>query len=161
MGHNQRLKRDQKKQLFIGICLLIVLIGGWGIFQNWYQQRGQVSAQFISADGKARGTYHLEVADEPDEQSKGLMFRKSLAPKSGMIFIHKTDENHSFWMKNTFISLDMIFVDASKRIVGILPSVPILNEEPRQVDKPSRFVIELAAGEASKSGLQVGDSIAF
>ena len=161
MGHNQKLKRDQKKQLFIGISLLIVLIGGWGVFQNWYQQRGLVNGQFVSASGELRATYQLEVADEPDEQAKGLMFRKSLAPKSGMIFIHKSDEMQSFWMKNTFIALDMIFVDVNKQVVGILNSVPILNEEPRKVDKPSRYVIEIAAGEAQKAGIQVGDKFLF
>jgi uncharacterized membrane protein (UPF0127 family) len=161
MGHNQKVKQDQKRQLFIGIVLLVVLIGGGGILQNLFQQRSQVKGQFLSAEGVPRSSYQLEVADEPDEQSKGLMFRKSLAPLSGMIFIYKNDEIQSFWMKNTFISLDMIFVDGNKRVVGILPSVPILNEEPRQVDKPSRYVIELAAGEAAKAGIQVGDRLEF
>lgn len=161
MGHNEKLKRDQKRQLFLAITVLALLAVGWGLIQDWYQRGSRVMAEFRSPTGELRGTFQLEVADDPDEQSKGLMFRKALAPRTGMIFVNKTDEIQSFWMKNTFISLDMIFVDGSKRVVGLLTEVPILNEEPRKVDKPSRYVIELAAGEAIKAGIQPGDQLVF
>lgn len=84
------------------------------------------------------------------------MFRKSLGAQEGMVFVFPNDEDHSFWMKNTYIPLDMVFVSKEMRVVGILPDVPPLTEEPRSVGFPSRYVLEFAAGAMKASGIATG-----
>jgi uncharacterized membrane protein (UPF0127 family) len=74
----------------------------------------------------------------------------------GMLFYLAPREDHSFWMRNTCIPLDMLFVDDSGTIVGILPEVPILNDEPRSVGRPSSYVLETNAGWCQRHGVRTG-----
>ena len=109
-------------------------------------------------------TYFVEVADTTPKMTKGLMYRKHLNKDSGMIFIF--DETHpqpiSMWMKNTFISLDMLFVDSSYQIIGIAQNTePLSLKTISPTKKQTRFVIELNAGEVAKHGIQIGDKITF
>jgi len=109
-------------------------------------------------------TYFVEVADTTPKMTKGLMYRKHLNKDSGMIFIF--DETHpqpiSMWMKNTFISLDMLFVDSSYQIIGIAQNTePLSVKTISPTKKQTRFVIELNAGEVAKHGIQIGDKITF
>lgn len=103
----------------------------------------------------------IEIADEPDEHSLGLMNRPSLAPNSGMLFIFPDEREHSFWMRNTHISLDIIFIDSSKRIVGIVKRAQPESDESLTVGRPSQFVLEVEAGLSDKIGLSVGDPVGF
>ncbi len=89
------------------------------------------------------------------------MFRKELSTDTGMLFIFPETKDHSFYMKNTYVSLDMIFVSEDMKIVGILENVPILNETPRTVGKPSRYTIEVIAGTTKRLGLKLGDLVKF
>jgi uncharacterized membrane protein (UPF0127 family) len=79
-----------------------------------------------------------------------------MAPNEGMLFIFPEASVHSFYMKNTYLPLDMIFLDESMRIVGILHNVPVLNEVSRSIGKPSQYVLELNAGVAKQIGLTEG-----
>jgi uncharacterized membrane protein (UPF0127 family) len=106
-------------------------------------------------------TFDLEVADTEAGRANGLMFRKSLSSNKGMIFVYENEGNHSFWMRNTYIPLDMIFVGVDKKIVGILENVPILNEAPRSVGRPSKYVIELPAGTCREFGITEGAEVVF
>lgn len=115
-----------------------------------------VSVKFASPQGSASGDYSLEVCSTDSERALGLMYRRSLAEHSGMLFVFPHERENSFWMKNTYIPLDMIFVDADLKVVGILEDVPPLNEVPRSVGKPSKFVVELGAGVTRKHGVVVG-----
>ncbi|BFM39434.1 DUF192 domain-containing protein [Synechocystis sp. LKSZ1] len=103
----------------------------------------------------------LEVAQTPEQQAKGLMFREQLAPNRGMLFAFSPPRVARFWMKNTLIDLDMIFVYQG-RIVMILDRVPPCRQDPCPVYGPWAEVdqvIELAAGQAEHLGLKVGDSL--
>jgi len=109
-------------------------------------------------------TYRVEVADTKQKMIQGLMYRKHLKKDSGMIFIF--DETHpqpiSMWMKNTFISLDMLFIDSSYQIIGIAQNTePLSLKTISPTKKQTRFVIELNAGEVAKHGIQIGDKITF
>lgn len=103
----------------------------------------------------------VELARTAAERARGLMFRRSLAPHAGMLFFMGADGDWSFWMRNTYLSLDMIFVDADWVVVGILAAVPPLNDQSRAIGKTSRYVLELAAHEAAVHGIVPGTRLVF
>lgn len=118
-----------------------------------------VSAVFVREDGSESETFTLEVASTETQRNKGLMFRTEMGERKGMIFLFPSERMNSFWMKNTILSLDMLFVASDWKIVGILPKVPPQNELPRQVEKPSQYVIELGAGVAEKYRIQENTAV--
>ena len=161
MGHNQRIKRERRRQKITALALIVVVLAGAYILSTLYDFSNRVKVTFVSPASGARIDYLLEKADTPALRSKGLMYRKKLDKRGGMIFIEDEDKIQKFWMQNTYIPLDMIFVNREKRVVGILDSVPILNTDPRFVDVPSRYVIELPAGSANRDGIVVGSQVEF
>lgn len=104
---------------------------------------------------------HLEVAQTWQEQERGLMGRTALAPHSGMLFVFPADQPVAFWMKNTLIPLDMVFVAADgtvRSVDGDVPTpAPGASDDaiPREPGR-AKYVIELAAGEAARAGIVAG-----
>ena len=101
-----------------------------------------------------------EVASTPAQRARGLMFRDKLSPGEGMVFIFPEPGIHSFWMKNTLIPLDIVWLDAGGQIVHLAPGVPPCAADPCPSVvpiRPSAWVLEVAAGEAS--GLRLGDRL--
>ncbi len=115
-----------------------------------------VEGRFVTASGSETPPFRLEVCSNNGERSMGLMYRRSLAQDSGMIFVFPDERQNSFWMKNTYIPLDMVFVGKDMRVVGILHDVPPLNQLPRTVGKPSMYVLEFAAGTMKRHGVEEG-----
>lgn len=111
-------------------------------------------------EGKAV-IFAVEVADTPSKREIGLMYRKEMAADRGMIFIFPEEYPQSFWMKNTPLPLDMIFIGADKKIVGIVERAVPFSLDPRGVPTPSQFVLEINGGLAQKHGMRVGDSVRF
>lgn len=103
----------------------------------------------------------VEIVKTEADRAYGLMHRKSLADRQGMLFMFEKEEIQSFWMKNTYISLDMIFIDSTWKIAGILEYVEPMTTQTRQVKKPSLYVVEVNAGFSKKHGLRIGDSVSF
>jgi uncharacterized membrane protein (UPF0127 family) len=103
----------------------------------------------------------VEVAATRAEQQVGLMYRKELGAMAGMLFVFDTLEEHSFWMKNTVLPLDMLFIDDDKKIVGIVKDAVPFTTSPRTVGVPSRYVLEVNAGFAAKHGVAPGDTVSF
>ena len=94
----------------------------------------------------------------PTEQAKGLMNRKEpLGPNAAGLFIYDKPEMRSFWMKNTYIPLDIVFLDENGEIVGIHLNAKPHSEESIESPAPAQYVIEFDAGEASALALRVGD----
>ncbi len=112
---------------------------------------------FIGSTGKHRIT--VEVADTDSERSTGLMFRRSLGDDEGMIFIYPRDEPISMWMKNTYISLDMIFVRGDGTIHRIASDSEPFSEQTISSGENVRAVIEMKAGSAKRLGLKPGDKV--
>lgn len=103
----------------------------------------------------------VELALTPEEQSKGLMFRKELKENRGMLFVFKEAAEKSFWMKNTFVELDMVYLGGNLEVWKIFhrvtPSRPGQgNYEAARVSAPALCVLELAGGTARKHGLKPG-----
>jgi uncharacterized membrane protein (UPF0127 family) len=109
----------------------------------------------------AQGTVavRVEVADTPDMRARGLMYRQDLAPDAGMLFVFPTESEQRFWMKNTPLPLDMVFISRDQSIVGIVPNTHPFSTVPLGVSAPSQYVLEVHAGFCAKHGIGVGDRI--
>jgi uncharacterized protein len=103
----------------------------------------------------------VEVAATPAQQSVGLMYRKELGAAAGMLFVFDETVEHPFWMKNTVLPLDMIFIGEDRKIVGIVADAVPFTTTSRTCGLPSRYVLEVNAGFSAKHGLKVGDQTTF
>ena len=118
-----------------------------------------VAAKFRSPDGRLSVSFNLEVAETPVKRMQGLMFRKTMNADSGMIFIFPESSARSFWMKDTYIPLDIIFLDEKFEVVTVLHDVPILNTQPRKSKESAQYVVELNAGAAARNGIEIGSKL--
>jgi uncharacterized membrane protein (UPF0127 family) len=103
----------------------------------------------------------VEIADTPAKRALGLQYRRDLDDDQGMLFLFPSEEVQSFWMKNTPISLDMIFIGSNQKIVGIIQQAVPFSTAPLSVSAPSQFVLEIKGGLSRRDGIEVGDSIRF
>jgi uncharacterized membrane protein (UPF0127 family) len=103
----------------------------------------------------------VEVARSDDERHRGLMFRQSLEAGRGMLFLWSAPEPLKFWMKNTYIPLDMIFIDHDHRVVGVEENAEPLTTNPRGPDEDSQFVLEVPGGWAHAHGVERGVVVRF
>ncbi|MDO8431491.1 MAG: DUF192 domain-containing protein [Candidatus Binatus sp.] len=115
----------------------------------------------IAPDGRTRATVRVEVADTNSKREIGLMYRKSMDADAGMIFIFKSPSNLRFWMHNTELPLDMIFADASLRVVGIVANAQPFSETLLGVESDSQYVLEVNAGFCARHGIKAGDRLDF
>ncbi|MBI3180380.1 MAG: DUF192 domain-containing protein [Deltaproteobacteria bacterium] len=106
-------------------------------------------------------TVAVEVADTPSERTQGLMNRESLGEYNGMVFVFPREEEHVFWMRDTLIPLDMIFIDARLIVVGVVHEAEPLTDDPRTVGVPSRFVVEVNGGFAAEHGIATGVEVSM
>lgn len=121
-------------------------------------QRGP-AAIIRSAQGPV--TVHVEVVDTPDTRARGLMYRRDLAADAGMLFIFEAESDQHFWMKNTPLPLDMIFIGANRKIVGIVADARPFTTNSRNVGAPSQYVVEVHAGFCAAHGIAAGDTVEF
>jgi uncharacterized membrane protein (UPF0127 family) len=115
---------------------------------------GHGTASFVTPDGKTH-TFKVEIAKTDDAQERGLMYRTELAEDAGMVFDFAAVHHATFWMHNTCIALDMVFVSEDNLVIGVVTAPP-LNDEGRSVPGLSKYVVELAAGVAKKRGIAIG-----
>jgi uncharacterized membrane protein (UPF0127 family) len=111
--------------------------------------------------GSQRLTYRVELARTPAEREQGLMFRRQLDPDAGMLFLFERPALQTFWMKNTLIPLDMIFISAEREIVGIVANAEPETLTGRGVPVPSQFVLEIGGGLAAERGIRAGQHVEF
>ncbi len=112
----------------------------------------------------ATGTKHrfiVEVAKTSLERERGLMFRQSLGPDRGMIFLFDPPQSIAFWMKNTLIPLDMLFIGADGRVLNIIENAAPLSLSPRPSAGDAAMVLEIAGGRASALGIKAGDKVDY
>jgi len=103
--------------------------------------------------------FRVEMALTPEEHARGLMFRRELPEGQGMLFDFGYDQPVAFWMKNTYISLDMIFIRSDGRIQRIAERAEPLSERNIPSGGPVRWVLEVIAGTAKKLGIAAGDQV--
>jgi uncharacterized membrane protein (UPF0127 family) len=103
--------------------------------------------------------FTVELAITPDEHARGLMFRKSLPERHGMLFDFGAEQEVAFWMRNTLIPLDMLFIAADGVIRHLHENATPLSEEPIPSRYPVRAVLEIAGGSARRLGIAIGDRV--
>ena len=120
---------------------------------------------FISYYFISKGSVHKiygSVARTNEELKKGLMFRKQkLNTKEGMLFIMRQNYDNSIWMKNTYISLDVIFLDKSMKVVGYKTNTTPLSTKTIKINQPSYYILEMNANSVNQLNINIGDSIQF
>jgi uncharacterized protein len=114
---------------------------------------------FSDAPGSPR--LNVELARSEPEKERGLMFRTKMPDDQGMLFSWNNEEPRTFWMHNTCIPLDMMFIAHDGAITGILEQVPTLNDEPRGVPCPAAYVLEVNAGWSRSHGVKSGTIVHF
>lgn len=112
------------------------------------------------ADGKELAV-EVEVVRKPAELSRGLMYRRHLAPDRGMLFLMPEEAIQSFWMKNTYIPLDIIFITSGMTVAGIAENAQPQTLDRQMVDAPSLYVLEVNAGWSKKHGVGPGSKVRF
>ena len=112
-------------------------------------------------DGSIRAVVRVEIADTEIKRETGLMYRNHLGENTGMIFLFTKPEHQTFWMKNTEIPLDMIFADASGRIIGIAENAVPFSERMVSVAGDSQYVLEVNGGFCKRHGVRSGDALKF
>jgi uncharacterized membrane protein (UPF0127 family) len=118
-----------------------------------------VPLTIYSANGNHRFT--VEVAATFDQQETGLMFRRSVPANHGMIFPYDPPAVASFWMKNTLVPLDILFIGVDHRIAYIAANAPPLSLDPISGHVPVTGVLELRGGRSAELGIKVGDRVSW
>jgi uncharacterized membrane protein (UPF0127 family) len=113
----------------------------------------------ITTASGSRSAVKVEIAASPEARERGLMFRRTLGADEGMVFLFDEESVHNFWMKNTLIPLDMIFIAGDGTIAGIVAEAAPETLTPRTVGKPSQYVLEVNGGWAALKGVQSGDRV--
>lgn len=151
---NASLKKIRRLKNYI-IILGLILCAGIFIFDTCFSAP---SGTFSSSPSV---TVTLEIAKNDRERERGLMFRNAMPPLHGMAFIFEEMEEHPFWMKNTPLPLDLIFLDDKNVVVGVIKHATPFSTEGITITRPSKMVIELNAGEADKLLVEPGKDIVF
>ncbi len=155
--------------IFVSIIFLLF----WGINKTPAQNNGSIKffdsnysnySNYPNNSNKEITQIFVEIADTPYKQSIGLMNRKKLEDNSGMFFIFNNEQIREFWMKNTLIPLDMIFLDKNFKIVNIVKNATpckILNCEVYSSLFPSKYVIEVNSGFVEKYNLTLQTNVIY
>jgi uncharacterized membrane protein (UPF0127 family) len=103
--------------------------------------------------------FQVEIADDPRERSRGLMFRREMARDHGMLFDFGAEEPASFWMENTYLPLDMIFIRADGTIESVAERTTPLSRRGVRSKGPVRYVLEINGGLSDELGIRPGDKV--
>jgi len=124
--------------------------------------RTQLEITPHGSDGAGRRhSFQVWIADTPARAEQGLMFVSDLPETMGMVFPFEPPRVASFWMKNTYIELDMLFIDEKGRVTKIIPRAAPLSLQTLSSDTPVAAVLELKGGEAAKLSLRTGDTVTW
>lgn len=118
------------------------------------------SLTIITKDG-AKHKFNIEIMDNDETRAKGMMFREEIAPNFGMLFDFQEERQVAFWMKNTLIPLDMIFIAANGEIKNIHVNAMPQDLTAIPSDEPVRFVLEIAGGRSVELGISKGDRLEY
>ena len=112
----------------------------------------------VRGDGSTL-TLDIEIADTDSLRERGMMERTSFPPSTGMLFTFDTEEMQTFWMGNTPLALDLVFIDADSQIVSIAKYAKPYSDDPIPSTRPAQYVLELPAGYSDGQGLIEGDRV--
>lgn len=143
--------------LFLSLVCAVVVVAA--AVPASAQQTFAVSSLTVETAGGGKFVFKTEIAETPAQQAQGLMFRRKLAPDAGMLFPYAAPQIAAFWMKNTFIPLDMLFIAADGRISHIHPNATPQSEATIRGPSPVKAVLEINGGLAAVLGIRIGDVV--
>jgi uncharacterized membrane protein (UPF0127 family) len=155
-----------KKYLFLLIAGVIILVA-FAVAAISFRHPAMIKAagsRPVSQVCFAKNCFSVELAITPMQQETGLMYRTSMDQNKGMLFVFPSQDMYSFWMKNTLIPLDMVWLDQNKNVVYIAANAPPCKTNICAVYTPTAkasYVIEINAGAAAKEGITVGSQATF
>jgi uncharacterized protein len=132
-----------------------------GAFLSIITTSCQAQPQVTIETAKGQVSFQVEIAATAEKRERGLMYRRELPPDHGMLFIFPAERVNSFWMKNTPIPLDMIFISRERKIVGIVHETVPFSLDGRSVSVPSQYVLEINGGLSRRYGFKAGDAVRF
>jgi len=138
-------------------ALIVIAAAAWSVAPP---ARGAEQQTLEIASKTGVHVFAVELAVTDEERQKGLMFRRSLPESYGMLFDFKLDQEVQMWMHNTYVSLDMIFIERDGRIHRIAENTETESDRIIPSGGPVRAVLEVAAGTAKKLGIEPGDRVA-
>ncbi|HLC60033.1 MAG TPA: DUF192 domain-containing protein [Candidatus Nanoarchaeia archaeon] len=141
------------KKIYVISCVIFIII--------FLTSCKQISNQVLIDNRKQLIKVNVEIADDNNERMIGLMFRENLDENSGMLFVFDDEVNQTFWMKNTMISLDMIFISKDMKIVDIKYATPC-EEDPCRLyksSKPAKYVLEVNGNFTIENKIKIDDKI--
>ena len=143
-------------------CILVLLfLLGLRLCINDCSAEGNpgVTVVFSNSKGQELCRIRAELALTDEEQMRGLMFRKDLQPDSGMLFVYGNDAIRSFWMKNTYIPLDMVFISSHNKVKHIYCNAKPFDETPISSRYPVQYILEIKAGGAKLCNIRTGSKM--
>jgi uncharacterized protein len=152
---------DRSRRFFlVATCLLL----GWGGVAVAQPQRVEQRITFPTSEltiesGGKRHKFNVELADNDERRTLGLMYRTTMAPDAGMLFDFKLDRPVTMWMRNTRIPLDMLFITREGKVLNIAQRTVPFTEHSIPSDGPVRAVLELNGGTAERLGIKAGDRV--
>jgi uncharacterized membrane protein (UPF0127 family) len=141
-------------------CAALVVAAGALLMTSYPTARAAEQQTLEIASRTGVHVFSVELAVTDEERSRGLMYRRSVPEFYGMLFDFKRDQEVAMWMKNTYVSLDMIFIQSDGRIRRIAENTETESEKIIPSGGPVRAVLEVAAGTARKLGIEPGDRVA-
>lgn len=149
--------------LKICLCLVLSLFLNTILFVHTCnaESDAQVAAILLDGTGRELCRFKVELAVTPEEQSRGLMFRKDLGSDSGMLFVNSRDEMRFFWMKNTYLPLDILFINSRNEVKHIHYGAKPLDETSISSQYPVQYVLEVNAGRAKKCNIRQGTKMSI
>lgn len=165
----------------VAIALLVAFVG-WIVFTSIpmggdkkpanrnsqvvkeYEPKFTKEGELWFADNESQDTIlkiDIEIADNASETQYGMMYRKHMDPNTGMLFFMDSERQQSFWMKNTYVSLDIIYINSNFEIVSIQKNAEPLNTQSLPSEGPALYVLEVIGGFSDRHGIGKGDKIYF
>ncbi|MEZ5358928.1 MAG: DUF192 domain-containing protein [Candidatus Zixiibacteriota bacterium] len=176
MIQQQQPQKKKRAIVIVAICFLAIMISsGYFVTKNKksipdpntqsryvppeFKKQGELS--FLQADGSEKLKLDMEVADNRDEQQTGMMRREEMPETQCMLFIFPDEQPRSFWMSNTKLPLDIIFVNSKKEIVSIQKNAMPFDESHYWSEEPAQYVVEVIGGFCDKHTIAPGDKISW
>jgi len=169
------MNRILLKRLGLGLMLLALIglilpsVGSW--FPSESDSRQPKSAEiqslepqfteegvgaFVDQNGDTVASFRLELAETAAETAQGMMYRRSVPEGTGMLFIMAEERPQSFWMRNTYVPLDIIYLNADGTVVSIQANAQPMNDMPLPSEGPAKYVLEIAGGRSAQYGIKTG-----
>ncbi|MCX7798152.1 MAG: DUF192 domain-containing protein [Melioribacter sp.] len=176
-------KKKNSKNLFLQIAVVVVILAFvfYFIYSNILMNKEKINPElekamtgtaaysftkegeltFVNNKGQMISKLDIEIADDDEQRMTGLMYRYKMEENQGMLFIFPYETLQSFWMKNTILPLDMIFINSKLEIVKIHKNTIPYSEQSYSSEKPAQYVVEVNAGYTDKYGIKEGDKIVW